>query len=129
MPDQSTEPPRQKPGRAIGLARIVAASSYSSAGAKRLWQEPACRQEVIAAAVVLALFVVKGADLAAFVGFAILALMVLATEALNTALEEVVDHLSPDWSAFAKHAKDLGSLAVMCQIIGSGLFAAYVLLG
>ena len=56
------------------------------------------------------------------------ALLVLATEALNTALEELVDHLSPDWSAFAKHAKDLGSFAVMCQVIGAGLFAGYVLL-
>ena len=98
-------------------------------GAARLWREAAFRQEVIAAFAVLVLFAVTGAPLWAFVGFAILALMVLATEALNTALEEVVDHLSPDWSAFAKHAKDLGSFAVMCQLVGTGLFAGYVLLG
>ena len=124
-----TDPAPQKPARATGLARIFGAAGYSMNGAARLWREAAFRQEVIAAFAVLVLFAVTGAPLWAFVGFAILALMVLATEALNTALEEVVDHLSPDWSAFAEHAKDLGSFAVMCQLVGTGLFAGYVLLG
>jgi diacylglycerol kinase (ATP) len=128
MQERDPRTSRQKPARAAGLARIVAAAGYSVGGARRLWLEPACRQELIAAAVVLVLFVLKGASPVAYIGFTILALMVLATEALNTALEEVVDHLSPDWSAFAKHAKDLGSLAVMCQMIAAGLFAGYVLL-
>lgn len=129
MQDHDPGPSHQKPARAAGLERIVAATGYSVSGAQRLWREPACRQEVMAAGVVLVLFALRGAPLFAYVGFAILTLMVLATEALNTALEEVVDHLSPDWSAFAKHAKDLGSFAVMCQMIGAGLFVAYVLLG
>jgi diacylglycerol kinase (ATP) len=128
MQDHDPGASRQKPSRAAGVTRIFAAARYSLGGAQRLWQEPACRQEVLAAGVVLVLFVLKGASPIAFVGFAILALFVLATEALNTALEEVVDHLSPDWSAFAKHAKDLGSFAVMCQLIAAGLFAGYVLL-
>ncbi len=97
-------------------------------GASRLWREAAFRQEIIAASVVLMLFAIKGAPLWSFVGFAILALMVLATEALNTALEEVVDHVSPGWAEFAKNAKDMGSFAALCQIIGAGLFAGYVLL-
>jgi diacylglycerol kinase (ATP) len=128
MQDHDPGASRQKPHRAAGVARVFAAARYSLGGAQRLWQEPACRQEVLAAGVVLVLFVLKGAAPVAYLGFAILALMVLATEALNTALEVVVDHLSPDWSAFAKHAKDLGSLAVMCQMIAAGLFVVYVLL-
>ncbi|MES2143628.1 MAG: diacylglycerol kinase [Pseudomonadota bacterium] len=128
MQDQKPDPPRQKPLPAAGLARILAASGYSLGGARRLWQEPACRQEICAAAAVMVLFALKGAGASAFVAFVILLLMVLATEALNTALEEVVDHLAPEWSTFAKHAKDLGSFAVMCQIIAAGVFAGYVLL-
>ena len=54
--------------------------------------------------------------------------MVLAVEALNTALEELVDHISPGWSEFAKHAKDLGSFAVMCALVATGLYAAWVVL-
>ena len=49
-------------------------------------------------------------------GLLALGLLLIAVEALNTALEELVDHLSPGWSEFAKHAKDLGSLAVACTI-------------
>lgn len=128
MLDHDPARARQKPARVAGVARIFTAAGYSLGGAQRLWREPACRQEVVATAVVLVLFVLTGASLVAFVVFAILALMVFATEALNTALEEIVDHLSPEWSVFAKHAKDLGSLAVMCQIIAAGLFAGYVLL-
>lgn len=128
MQDQNPETPPRKPGRTDGLARIFSAGGYSLGGARRLWREPACRQEVVAAGVVLVLFVLKGATPFAYVGFAILAMMVLVTEALNTALEEVVDHLSPDWSAFAKHAKDLGSFAVLCQLIAAGLFVGFVLL-
>lgn len=128
MQDRDPEQVPRKPARAAGLARILAAARHSTSGARRLWREPACRQEVLAAVAVIVLFAIKGAAPAAFVGFMILALMVLATEALNTALEEVVDHLAPEWAAFAKHAKDLGSFAVMCQLFAAGLFAGFVLL-
>jgi diacylglycerol kinase (ATP) len=39
-------------------------------------------------------------------------LLVLAAELLNTAIEAVVDLVSPDYNELAKHAKDLGSAAV-----------------
>ncbi len=55
-------------------------------------------------------------------------LLVVLVEALNTALEEVVDHLSPGWSQFAKNAKDLGSLAVACAISILGLYVLGVLI-
>ena len=49
--------------------------------------------------------------------FAGLALLVVALEALNTALECIVDHLTSDWAEFARDAKDLGSLAVLCGLL------------
>ena len=52
------------------------------------------------------------ASLLQFVAFVVLALVLLAVEALNTAIEEIVDHISPDWSQTGKHAKDCGSVAV-----------------
>jgi diacylglycerol kinase (ATP) len=55
-------------------------------------------------------------------------LLLIAVEALNTALEVLVDHLSPGWSQFAKEAKDLGSLAVACVIGLVLLYAAAVVL-
>ncbi len=56
-----------------------------------------------------------------------LVLLLVATEALNTALEVLVDHLSPGWSEFAKDAKDLGSLAVACVVAINMLYFLGVL--
>jgi diacylglycerol kinase (ATP) len=119
-----TEP--QKPPRKTGVAHFFAAAGYSAGGARRLWRESAFRQEVAGLAGLVALFLVVGVSGGEMLGLLLLGLLVLAVEALNTALEEVVDHLSPGWSEFAKHAKDMGSFAVMCALVATGLYAAWV---
>lgn len=116
--------PPEKPKRKAGLAHFFAAAGYSQQGLMRLSRESAFRQEAalgLAALVVLALC---GASLVALAGMLALVLLLIATEALNTALEVLVDHLSPSWSQFAKDAKDLGSLAVACVV---GINAIYFL--
>ena len=97
-------------------------------GLRRLAQESAFRQEVALVAGLLVLFVVLGASLAEVLGLVAFGLLLIAVEALNTALEVLVDHLSPGWSAFAKDAKDLGSLAVACTIGGLLLYSGIVLI-
>lgn len=67
--------------------------------------------------VVPLLLAVFGATLLHYLVFLGLALLVVALEALNTALECVVDHLTQDWAEFARDAKDLGSLAVLCGLL------------
>jgi diacylglycerol kinase (ATP) len=121
-----TEP--QKPPRKTGVAHFFAAAGYSAGGARRLWREAAFRQEVAGLAALVALFLVAGVSAGEMLGLLMLGLLVLAVEALNTALEEVVDHLSPGWSEFARHAKDMGSFAVMCALVATGLYAAWVVL-
>jgi len=118
----------EKPARKTGIAHFFAAAGYSAGGARRLWRESAFRQEVAGLAGLVALFLVVGASVGEILGLLLLGLLVLAVEALNTALEELVDHLSPGWSEFAKHAKDMGSFAVMCALVATGLYAAWVLL-
>ena len=105
-------------------AHFFAAASYSLAGLRRLAQESAFRQEVLLGVVVVGGLLLWGANLPQVLGAVALVLLLVAVEALNTALEEVVDHLSPGWSQFAKNAKDLGSLAVACTI---GVLLLYVL--
>jgi diacylglycerol kinase (ATP) len=118
----------EKPPRKSGIAHFFAAAGYSAGGARRLWRESAFRQELAGLAGLTALFLVVGASVGELLGLLILGLMVLAVEALNTALEEVVDHLSPGWSEFAKNAKDMGSFAVMCTLLATGLYAVWVVL-
>lgn len=42
----------------------------------------------------------------------------LCSELLNSAIESVVDKVSPEWDALAKRAKDCGSAASFVAIVG-----------
>ena len=119
----------EKPSRKTGIAHFFAAASYSAGGLKRLARESAFRQEAGFGLLALIALWFLGAEAAEMVIFAALLLILIAVEALNTALEVLVDHLSPGWSQFAKDAKDLGSLAVACVIGAMVLYAAWALLG
>lgn len=52
---------------------------------------------------------------------------VLVTEVLNTAIETVVDLVSPDHNVLAKHAKDLAAAAVLLAALISVLVGLVVL--
>lgn len=45
--------------------------------------------------------------------------VVLSTEIVNTSIEELVDHLSPEWSEPAGRIKDLAAGAVLIASIGA----------
>ena len=107
---------QEKPPRKSGIAHFFAAAGYSLGGLKRLARESAFRQEVALIAGLLAVLLIFGGSLPEVLGLLAIGLLLIAVEALNTALEVLVDHLSPGWSRFAKDAKDLGSLAVACTI-------------
>lgn len=117
-----------KPPRKTGLAHLIAATGYSLAGFKRLLHESAFRQELLLIAIFCVILIIAGASFGQMAGFGILALLLFAVEALNSALEELVDHISPDWAIFAKNAKDLGSFAVMCLLLANALYVGWVLL-
>jgi diacylglycerol kinase (ATP) len=112
--------------KASGVRRILAATRYSLQGMMRLWQEEAFRHEVIAFVAGLVLFVLVGAQATDYLVFLILMLVLFSVEALNTAIEELVDRISPEISTVGRHAKDLGSFAVFCLLAANGLFALYV---
>jgi diacylglycerol kinase (ATP) len=116
------------PEKVHGMAHIFAAASYSWFGAKRLWGETAFRHELLAGGLVLILFSLIDAATAYFMFAILLILLTLALEALNTAIEEIVNLVSPEWSLTAKHAKDLGSFAVFCMLCSNGVFAIFVVL-
>ncbi len=118
----------KKPTRKSGIAHFFAAADYSAAGFRRLARESAFRQELALVGGLLVLFIVLRATLPEIAGLLALGLVLIAVEALNTALEVLVDHLSPGWSAWAKDAKDLGSLAVACMIGAIILFSGIVLI-
>jgi diacylglycerol kinase (ATP) len=56
-------------------------------------------------------------------------LLILAAELINTAVEEVIDHLSPGRDPRAKKAKDCGSACVALAALAAGVAWAVVLVG
>jgi diacylglycerol kinase (ATP) len=112
----------QKPTRTTGLPHLIAATGYSLAGLQRLWREAAFRHEVLAGGAGLLILLASGASFSSLAIFGMLLLALLAVEALNTAIEMIVDHLSPEWSEFGKHAKDIGSAAVLLMIIVNAIW-------
>jgi diacylglycerol kinase (ATP) len=119
-------PPKPRPARITGIAHLFAATGYSIAGIRSLWAETAFRHELLGLPVVMLVFWAIAAPFWAFGGFAILWLLLIAVEALNTAVEAIVDHISPEWSVAARDAKDLGSLAVMALILANAGFVGIV---
>lgn len=111
-----------------GIAHLFAAGQYSAQGFRRLIQEAAFRHELLAFAAGLVIFALVGASLFEFMGFIVLMLLMFCVEALNTAIEELVDRISPEISTVGRNAKDLGSFAVFCLIVANGVFSAYVVI-
>ncbi|WP_105372574.1 diacylglycerol kinase [Neorhizobium huautlense] len=112
--------------KASGIRRVIAATRYSMQGLVRLWKEEAFRHEVVAFAGGLVLFALVGASALDYFVFLILMLVLFSVESLNTAIEELVDRISPEISTVGRHAKDLGSFAVFCLLCANGLFVLYV---
>lgn len=127
-PTSSDRSPKEIPAPVTGLAHFFAAARYSLGGLRCLLGETAARQELVGGAVALLLLVFLGASLPQIAAFAILFALLLAVEALNTAIEVLTDRISPGWSIEAKQAKDLGSLAVALLIIANITCYAVILL-
>ena len=79
----------------------------------------AFRQEVCLGVVHFALLFLIDFSLELKLVMSALWVLKLALEFVNSAVEEVVDYVSPEWDEFAKHAKDYCSAAV-------GLVAALI---
>jgi len=123
---QPTPEPAHEPVR--GIKHIFAATRYSAAGLACLLKQTAFILELCGAVGLFIVFALIGAQGVQFLVLALLFLLVFCVEALNTAIEMIVDELSPNRSEFARNTKDLGSLAVACTLLGTGLYATYVVI-
>ena len=112
-----------------GIRHFFAAAGYSWGGFLRLLRESAFRHELAFLAAALILFVLVGASITEIVVMLVLFLGLFAVEAMNTAVEEVIDRISPEISNVGKHAKDLGSFAVSCMLAACGLYLIFVVAG
>lgn len=110
-----------------GINHLIAAGVYAFDGLMVLLKEAAFRHELIFLCATVLLFIFTGASVADYLTMLVLWFVLVAFEAINTAIEYIVDKLSPEISDFAKKVKDLGSLAVFFMISGNVLFVLYVM--
>lgn len=101
---------------------LVRSTENSLAGLKHaLKTERALRMEVavLVAFVPLSLFV--GTDLRQRALLIASGLFVIAVELLNTCVEKLCDHVTPVLHPQVKVVKDMGSAAVFCSLLATGL--------
>lgn len=104
----------------MGSLRARAASfRHAARGLSVLARQPNAVIHLCIAALVigLAVYLAVGAIDWIILSFAIT--LVLAAEAMNTALERLVDLASPEWNALARDAKDLAAASVLICAIGA----------
>ena len=111
-----------------GIRRLIRALVCSWRGFKVAWNEAAFRQEIF-----LCIFLApagiwlgqSGVERALLVGSLFLVLIV---ELLNTAVEAVVDRISPERHTLSGQAKDLGSAAVYFALLNVAVTWAVIFL-
>jgi diacylglycerol kinase (ATP) len=91
--------------------------------------EPALREEMVLLAAGLLLGLVIAPSVAWYVAMVASLLVLLAIEFLNTAIEKLADHVTPEHHTEIGRIKDYGSAGVFCGICLAGLvwLAALVL--
>ena len=95
-----------------GLERIRQATIYSIHGMRTAFlEEAAFRQICFQALLSVILSVFFANTWLEKILLIIPACLCIITELINTAIENIVDLVSPEWNIYAKKAKDLGSAA------------------
>jgi len=112
--------PHCPPPKRQGLTRVLHAFTYSTAGLRAGWQEPAFRQEALLALVLVPSAFWIGPDWVTRVLLVGSVVAVLVVELLNTSIESVVDRVGPEWHDLSKRAKDMGSAAVLLALLLCG---------
>jgi diacylglycerol kinase (ATP) len=100
------------------LARLHSATQNTFRGLNRATRSERALQEefaALAAAIPLGVFVAPNA--AWYVAMIGVLLLVICVELLNTGLEKLADHVTPEWNDQIGFVKDIGSAAVFCMLV------------
>ncbi|HSI39988.1 MAG TPA: diacylglycerol kinase [Xanthobacteraceae bacterium] len=83
--------------------------------------EAAFREEIVLLLAALPLGVFLAPGIGWYVAMIGALFLVMAVELLNTAIEKLADHITPEWNAQIGMIKDMGSAAVFCALCVAGL--------
>ena len=103
------------------MKRLYAAMLNTVRGFARAFKnEAAARQEIAALLLALPAGAWVAPNAAWYVAMIGALLLVLAVELVNTAIEKLADHVTPDQHPQIGLVKDMGSAAVFCMLCLSG---------
>jgi len=94
---------------------IIHATINAIDGFKELILQKAARRELILAVIAIGFFCYRPNVYTVLI--AVLSLVLLAVESLNTAIEKICDHITPEEHPEIKKIKDLGAAAVMIIVL------------
>ena len=100
------------------IRRLYSATLNTFRGLAHATKSEAALQDELAAMIVafpVGLFVAPNA--AWYVAMIGVLLLVITVELLNTGIEKLADHVSPDWNREIGIVKDIGSAAVFCALL------------
>lgn len=111
-----------------GLSRILAAFKNSWNGLKSTFvAEAAFRQELFMCVIGVIVLTLANITMTERVVLAVSMMCVLIVELINTAIENIVDRIGPEYHELSGRAKDIGSAIVLMTIITVVCIWAYIL--
>ena len=119
----------EKPKKNSGIIRILYAFAYTFSGLRHaILNEAAFRQEAMI--FIIALIAIQFMPVSGVIKLLLLvsSIIVLIVELLNSAIEAVVDKVSPEYNKLAKQAKDMGSAAVFLSFVAAGAVWLYAVI-
>lgn len=101
-----------------GITRILKAFTYSYEGFKAAYvSEAAFRQDIAFCIICSILLFFFPSSTSEKIYLASVLLLILIAELINTAIETLVDRISPEYNKLSKKAKDIGSLIVLLAFV------------
>lgn len=116
-----------KPAQRQASVSRVASFGHALRGLGVLLCQPNARIHAAAALGVTALGLALQVSALEWCALALAMALVLGAEALNTAIELVVDMVQPEWHALARDAKDVAAAGVLLCSVGAAVVGLWVL--
>ena len=116
--------PARSSGRAVSR---LASFGHALRGLGVLLRQPNAQIHVAVALGVTALGLALQVSALEWCALALAMALVLGAEALNTAIELVVDMAQPEWHALARDAKDVAAAGVLLASVGAAVVGLWVL--
>ena len=104
----------------------LASVKHALRGFKVLWAQPNARIHCAVAVLVMTLGWLLNISSIEWLAVIVAITIVIATEALNTAIELIVDLVSPQWQPLARDVKDVAAAAVLITSLGAAAIGFWV---